>query len=409
MHVQHGTRASTAFDALRAAAAFAVFLGHGRSLEFVDHAELAAQGGGADVLRAAFYLATGFGHQAVLVFFVLSGFFIAQSIRARHRPGATWSFAEYLCDRLARLWVVVLPALLLTAAADGLARGWMPELFAGTYPGNVLQGELQNGFHVLWQNALFLQTITAPTYGSNGPLWSLANEFWYYVLFPLLLRAAVAPRASERVLCGVFAALVALLIGPGILVYFPVWLFGAALAYLPRPKLPDAARWARAGAPYAAGALALGALLIARLRPGLFADVALGLAVALWIGAVLLSPSANRASRGALARFAGWAASFSFTLYAVHMPLFVLARAWRGPGETLRSVPDAPSLLRYGATAALIVAVAVVLAALTERRTGAARKLLRRVLVRRVPAGSAEPREQGLASAALVPADQRAP
>lgn len=24
-----------------------------------------------------------------------------------------------------------------------------------------------------------------PIFGSNGPLWSLANEFWYYVLFSL--------------------------------------------------------------------------------------------------------------------------------------------------------------------------------------------------------------------------------
>ncbi|MBI1379925.1 MAG: acyltransferase family protein [Planctomycetaceae bacterium] len=403
MHVQHGTRASTAFDALRAAAAFAVFLGHGRSLEFVDHAELPAAGGAAEVLRSGFYLATGFGHQAVLVFFVLSGFFIAQSIRARHRPGATWSFAEYLCDRLARLWVVVLPALLLTAAFDWLSRGWMPQLVTGAYPGNVLQGELQNGVFVLWQNALFLQTVMAPTYGSNGPLWSLANEFWYYVLFPLLLRAAVSPRGRERLVCGALAVLVALLIGPGILVYFPVWLFGAALAYVPRPSVLAVPRWLLVGAPYAAGALAFGALLLARLRPGLSADVALGLAVALWIGAALVAPNAGQPSRSYLARFAGWAASFSFTLYAVHMPLFVLARAWRGPGDPLRSVPDGPSLLRYGATAALIVAFAALLAALTERHTGAARKLLRRVLVR-----GAEPRVVALNPAPFVSSDQRA-
>jgi len=38
-------------------------------------------------------------------------------------------------------------------------------------------------------NVFFLQTITVPVYGSNSPLWSLANEFWYYLLFPLLLLA----------------------------------------------------------------------------------------------------------------------------------------------------------------------------------------------------------------------------
>jgi hypothetical protein len=38
-------------------------------------------------------------------------------------------------------------------------------------------------------NAFFLQTIAGPTFGSNGPLWSLAYEWWYYVLFPLVLAA----------------------------------------------------------------------------------------------------------------------------------------------------------------------------------------------------------------------------
>lgn len=33
---------------------------------------------------------------------------------------------------------------------------------------------------------MFLQTRFTPVFGSNGPLWSLFNEFWYYVLFPAL-------------------------------------------------------------------------------------------------------------------------------------------------------------------------------------------------------------------------------
>ena len=37
-----------------------------------------------------------------------------------------------------------------------------------------------------WGNLVFLQTILVPTYGTNALLWSLANEFWYYMLFPLL-------------------------------------------------------------------------------------------------------------------------------------------------------------------------------------------------------------------------------
>jgi peptidoglycan/LPS O-acetylase OafA/YrhL len=34
-------------------------------------------------------------------------------------------------------------------------------------------------------NLAFLQTIAVPIFGTNGPMWSLANEFWYYLIFPL--------------------------------------------------------------------------------------------------------------------------------------------------------------------------------------------------------------------------------
>lgn len=39
---------------------------------------------------------------------------------------------------------------------------------------------------VLLGNLLFLQTKITQEFGSNGPLWSLFSEFWYYVLVPRL-------------------------------------------------------------------------------------------------------------------------------------------------------------------------------------------------------------------------------
>ena len=36
-------------------------------------------------------------------------------------------------------------------------------------------------------NMFGLQTILVPSFGGNFPLWSLANETWYYILFPLLV------------------------------------------------------------------------------------------------------------------------------------------------------------------------------------------------------------------------------
>jgi peptidoglycan/LPS O-acetylase OafA/YrhL len=54
---------------------------------------------------------------------------------------------------------------------------------------------------------------------SNGPFWSLGYEFWYYVIFA----AAYYLKSPLKYL--VVAAL-CLLVGPKILILFPVWLLG---------------------------------------------------------------------------------------------------------------------------------------------------------------------------------------
>ena len=77
-------------------------------------------------------------------------------------------------------------------------------------------------------NALFLQTILVPVLGTNGPLWSLAYEFWYYAVFPLF-GWAWHRRGSWRTL-GFAAAGAAMLISlpPAIQAGFVVWLLGGS-------------------------------------------------------------------------------------------------------------------------------------------------------------------------------------
>ena len=61
--------ASDSLDLIRAIAAFAVMVGHLRALFFADFAYLQSK----SLPLGALYFFTGFGHQAVIVFFVLSG------------------------------------------------------------------------------------------------------------------------------------------------------------------------------------------------------------------------------------------------------------------------------------------------------------------------------------------------
>ena len=57
-------------DVARAASALLVCAGHLRAVALVDYGELSSPG----ILVKTLYLLTGLEHQAVIVFFVLSGF-----------------------------------------------------------------------------------------------------------------------------------------------------------------------------------------------------------------------------------------------------------------------------------------------------------------------------------------------
>ncbi|WP_417901010.1 hypothetical protein [Bacillus sp. CSS-39] len=75
-----------------------------------------------------------------------------------------WSWKEYLINRLTRLYVVLIPSLVLTFILDRIAVNYFGEKGYTDVITNI-QGFLGNLF--------FLQNIFVPVYGSNAPLWSL--------------------------------------------------------------------------------------------------------------------------------------------------------------------------------------------------------------------------------------------
>ena len=173
--------ASAHLDLIRVLAAWAVMFGHLRALFFVDFPQVQSP----SLLLKGTYFVTGFGNEAVLVFFVLSGFLISSAIFGRLATGG-WSWSDYAIDRASRLYIVLIPGLLLGFLWDKLGS----TIFASTgiyshplesFASTVVQTRMGIGTFV--GNLFFLQTIVCPPFGSNAPLWSLANEFWYYVLF----------------------------------------------------------------------------------------------------------------------------------------------------------------------------------------------------------------------------------
>ena len=87
-------RASSHLDMVRGVSALAVMVGHIRGLFFLDYRDLASR----SPVVTFLYAVTGLGHQAVMVFFVLSGFFIGGGVLASLN---NWSWKRYLVDPLA--------------------------------------------------------------------------------------------------------------------------------------------------------------------------------------------------------------------------------------------------------------------------------------------------------------------
>lgn len=180
-----------AFDLLRGIAALLVCTSHIRNFLFVDFGDITNP----NFFDKLFYFATGLGHQAVIVFFVLSGYFVGGSVWKQLNWGG-FSWIEYTLARLSRLWVVLIPALLATLVFNSLGKFIIDNAgYDGRWKGLLSSGpgmgvdSIDLSPLTFFGNAFFLQTLAVPVLGTNGPLWSLANEFWYYLAFPF---AAIA-------------------------------------------------------------------------------------------------------------------------------------------------------------------------------------------------------------------------
>jgi peptidoglycan/LPS O-acetylase OafA/YrhL len=372
--------ASASLDLIRGLAAWAVMFGHLRAIFFVDASQL----GNRSLPLELIYFLTGFGNEAVLVFFVLSGFLISSAIFSR-RASETWSWRDYAIDRSSRLYVVLIPGLLLGLLWDKVGSS----IFAstGTYSHplerfglTVVQARL--GIGTFLGNMFFLQTIVCPTYGSNGPLWSLANEFWYYVLFPLALAAGLSWKQRslrQAVPLTISALCVAAFVRQAILWGFLVWLSGTVLVLAYSKWTLSRKAWFVPYALISSAALAV-CLVAARTASSamLGNNLSVGISFSMFLFAVLQINS--RAMCSCYSRIARFLAGFSYSLYVLHFPLLLFLRAWLVPAQ--RWEPDLPHL-GYG----VVIAVAVLgfawfVSIFTEGKTRIARQWMRNVLPR---------------------------
>jgi len=161
-----------------------------------------------------------FGQEAVILFFILSGFVICHSA-SRSR---SFRFGDYFLKRSRRIYPIFLFSLLL----------------AFFFP--VREGKPYDPDPTLWflGNFFMLQDIASkpgiwvqPFFG-NSPLWSLSYEWLYYMVFFPIWK--FVPEKSQKWLVGGLAV-VAILLTPhfanpffNILSAFPIWWTGVELA-----------------------------------------------------------------------------------------------------------------------------------------------------------------------------------
>jgi peptidoglycan/LPS O-acetylase OafA/YrhL len=233
-------------------------------------------------------------------------------------------------------------------------------------------------------NLLFLQTILCSTFGSNGPLWSLANEFWYYVLFPLGLAAGIAwvKRALPRaIVLTILATCLAVFLGENKLVGFLVWLSGCGLV-LVYARIQMTSK--RSLIPYTLVSSVLLSVCLVSARIGgpamLGSDLAVGTAFAVFLFAILHIRFGMRSDiyRRGTHLFAG----FSYSLYVLHFPFVLFLRAWIASPEKWQ--PDGRHLFYGAAVGTITLFLAWAVSRFTEERTGALRKWVRNALARQV-------------------------
>ena len=367
-------------DSTRWVAALLVAAGHMRNFLMVDWSAVTHH----TLVTTLFYWATGFGRMAVIVFFVLSGYLVGGRALAAVEAGR-FSLQSYALSRFSRLYPPLIAAMVLTALLDTVGLRYCNALGFYDYPNSYqVTGETQPvseslTAHTALFNLLFLQTIIAPDFGSNSPLWSLANEFWYYVFCPLV---ALLARGRRWVLVATVPVLIGLGAGLGleIVALGATWIAGALAYRYARPR----------SGPVLLGAMTLFLLVTAAVRTARgVAGVTLvyDLALAGAFAAVLWAAGRPGASESSQARppLAARLAGFSYSLYLIHVPVCFLftAAVLQRQTTSQRLQPQPAAFALYAAGLALAVSVAFLMSRGTEARTDDIRHWLARRLAGR--------------------------
>jgi peptidoglycan/LPS O-acetylase OafA/YrhL len=315
--------------------------------------------------------ASHFGHSAVVVFFVLSGYVIAYVTATKEKD-----WASYSASRLSRVYSVALPAVVLTLVLDAMGRSLAVAPY--DYPWD--QFVVRTGAALTMLNEVWFVSVTT---FSNVPYWSICFEFWYYVAFGVV---CFLPRRWAIAL----VILLAVLLGPKIVLLAPLWVAGVVLFHSkPLQRLSRPWAWvcviASTGLIVAYHAAGVSELLSEWLKSVIgsarhtqltfskffLGDYLLGLLVVVNFAGMRQIADFFWPVLKPLEKLIRWLAGFTFTLYLLHQPLFLFWGSW--------IAGDPKGMTFWWLTTAAVAVSVVAIGTVTEAKRGVLRTALFRI------------------------------
>ncbi|MDP5106344.1 MAG: acyltransferase [Polaribacter sp.] len=162
-----------------------------------------------------------FGQEAVIMFFILSGFVIKHSWETSENK----RFKHYFFKRFIRIYIPLFFIFILAYCAKSYTEGGLANPNWTTLLGNIF----------MLQDVISLKpNVIIETYMGNSVLWSLSYEWWFYMLFILFLKNIPASKLNVWINICTITAAVSYLIYPffinRIVMFFAIFWIGVRLA-----------------------------------------------------------------------------------------------------------------------------------------------------------------------------------
>ncbi len=349
-------------DGLRGLAAFYVMVGHARWLLWEGYSEgYLKHPETYNIVEKSlvyFFSFFKFGHEAVLLFFVLSGFVIHLRYSKKinlDSENTRFDWFDFIKRRAKRLYPPLLFALLITFIFDTIGSNAGFGIYSHSTNYFLINNNINHflDFKTLIGNLLFLMNSYTSIFGSNGPLWSLKFEWWFYMIYPLFFYFT----KRSWILATIIMVMLFFL---SFFFVWPTWLFllddvftamlswwlGCLLAdiYTGRIKLGFAYT-----SPFV---LLLLILPVIDINPG-FSDLYWAIGFSGLISSLFLLKNENILV--VLITKLKWLGDMSYTLYVIHFPILVFISGWLMSRNQQGFLPDHFGFVLLGITATMLL------------------------------------------------------